>query len=201
MSPEIPYHEWQPLSVNEVQELFGKAPFAWALAGGYAIEQFLGKSIREHSDIDVVVFRDYQIQAQHWLANWQLYAADPPGQLRPWIADEYLPFGIHDIWGHKINFHAWQLQLMLAELEGDEWFSRRNPLVRGPRNELFVIYNDLPCVRVEVQLLYKARGCRPKDNLDFQACLPRLSEHAKQWLFHQLQVSFPEGHEWTNSLI
>ena len=28
---------------------------------------------------------------------------------------------------------------MLAEAEGDEWFSRRNPVIRGKRGDLFVI--------------------------------------------------------------
>ena len=97
MKQEIPLSQWQLLSVEEIRQIFAKAPFAWGLAGGYAIEQFLGRSIRAHGDIDIVVFRDSQIRVQRWLIDWQLYAADPPGSLRPWIADEYLPFGIHDI--------------------------------------------------------------------------------------------------------
>lgn len=99
--------------------------FCLGLAGSYAIEQFLGKSIREHGVIDIVVFRDSQIQVQHWLADWQLYAADPPKQLRLWVIDEYLPFGIHAVWCHKKGASSWQLQIMLAEVEDGEWFSRR----------------------------------------------------------------------------
>jgi aminoglycoside-2''-adenylyltransferase len=201
MAQEIPFSQWQPLRVDEIKQLFTKAPFAWGLAGGYAIEQFLGKSIREHGDIDIVVFRDNQIQVQRWLSDWQLYAADPPGTLRPWITDEYLHFGIHDIWCHQTNAHSWQLQIMLAEVEDGEWFSRRNPLIRGQRDDLFANYKDTPCVQVEVQLLFKARGLRLKDDLDFQACLPLLSENAREWLSGQLSLSFPEGHKWLNSLI
>jgi len=149
-----PQSNWQPLSIEEVVQLFAKAPFTWGLAGGYAVEQFLGRSTREHSDIDVVVYRDAQLQAQSWLSTWQLYAADPPGALRPWIDNEYLPYGIHDIWGH----------------------------------------------RLQVQLLYKARGCRPKDNHDFQACLPQLSADAKQWLRNTLLLVYPAGHPWLEDL-
>jgi hypothetical protein len=200
VSEEIPFSNWQPLSVTEVKQLFAGSPFAWGLAGGYAIEQFVGESLREHGDIDVVVFRDDQIQVQQWLAEWRLYAADPPGSLRPWVTEEYLPFGIHDIWCHKNETRVWQLQIMLAEAEGNEWFSRRNPLVRGRREELFVDYHGIPCIKVEVQLLYKARDIRPKDLLDFQACLPLMSTTAKEWLSHQLRLSFPEGHSWLGSL-
>jgi hypothetical protein len=201
MTSDIPHNQWQPVSVAEIKQIFANAPFAWGLAGGYAIEQFVGASIREHSDFDVVVYRDNQIQVQRWLTNWRFYAADPPGSLRPWITDEYLPFGIHDIWCHQMNVHAWQLQIMLAEVEEDKWFSRRNRLICGQRDDLFVIYNGTPCIRVEVQLLFKAQNNRPKDNLDFQACLPLMSTNAKEWLADHLHLSFPDGHLWTNSLI
>ena len=83
INEEIPRSQWQPLSVQEIKQHFAQAPFAWGLAGGYAIEQFVGKSIREHSDIDIVLFRDNQIQVKHWLVDWQLFAEDPPGTLRP----------------------------------------------------------------------------------------------------------------------
>ena len=77
-------------------------------------------------------------------------------------------------WGHRSGIQAWQLQIMLTEVEGDEWFSRRSRLIRGQRNELIVLYHGIRCLRIEVQLLYKARNQRPKDDLDFQACLPLL---------------------------
>lgn len=196
MKLDIPYNRWEPLSVAEVVQLFANAPFTWGLAGGYAVEQFLGTAIREHSDSDVVVYRDEQLELQHWLAGWHLYAADPPGILRSWRADEFLPSGIHDIWGHRRDTQAWQLQIMLTEVEGDEWFSRRSHLIRGQRNDLIVVYQGIACVRVEVQLLYKARNARPKDEQDFQACLPLLSVEAKQWLKDQLRLLYPEGHQW-----
>jgi hypothetical protein len=200
MTSEIPHDQWQPVSVPEIKQIFANAPFAWGVAGGYAIEQFVGASIRDHGDLDVVVYRDDQIQVRHWLTDWCFYAADPPGTLRPWSADEYLPFGIHDIWGHQPNVHAWQLQIMLAEVDEEKWFSRRNRLIQGQRDELFVIYNDTPCIRVEVQLLFKAKNNRPKDDLDFQACLPLMSASAKEWLADHLRLSFPEGHLWIKYL-
>src|SRR5574341_1828127 len=182
MAIEIPYDQWQPLSIAEVRAIFANAPFSWGLAGGYAVEQFLGTAIREHGDLDIVVYRDDQLRVHDWLAGWRLYAVEPPGPLRPWRTGEYLSYGLHDIWGHRLGIQAWELQIMLAEVEGQEWFSRRNPSIRGRREDLILTYHGLPCVRIEVQLLYKARNCRPKDDLDLQACLPRMSANAKQWL-------------------
>ena len=96
----FPNAQWTPLSLSETRSIFADAPFRWGLGGGYAVEQFLGASIRDHDDVDIVIFRDEQIAAQQYLAGWELYAADPPGTLRQWNAGEYLPFGIHDIWGY-----------------------------------------------------------------------------------------------------
>ncbi len=182
--------------MTEVGQCFADAPFTWGIAGGYAIEQFVGRPFRAHGDIDIVVFRDEQLMLQRWLNGWQLFAADPPGTLRPWRAGEALLYGIHDIWGHERQSDAWQLQIMLVETEGDEWFSRRDRRVRGRRDELLVTYGGLPCLRVEVQLFYKARNPRPKDALDFEACLPRLDTAARDWLCDQLRLLYPEDHPW-----
>lgn len=200
ISASIPLEKWQPLSVKEVCDLFDGAPFQWALAGGYAIELFLGKAIRSHSDIDVILYRDEQLKAQRWLKEWRLYAADPPGTLRPWNENEFLAAGIDDIWLHHSTSEAWQLQFLVSEVEGDEWVSKRNPLIRGQRNTLITRYQDVPCIRAEIQLLYKAKNRRPKDELDFQACLPLLSIEAKQWLKQSLVILYPEGHAWLSFL-
>ncbi len=199
-TPAIPYSRWAPLSVPEVVQRFSGAPFSWGFAGGYAIELFLGYPIRAHDDIDVLVFRDQQLTVQHWLGGWQLFAADPPGTLRPWRAGEALAYGIHDIWGHERQSDAWQLQLMLAETAGDEWFSRRDQRVRGRRDDLFVPYNGLPCLRVEIQLFWKAHNRRPKDEQDFSACLPRLDSRGRAWLADQLRLLYSEDHPWLTRL-
>jgi hypothetical protein len=131
-----------------------------------------------------------------WRHAWRLFAADPPGTLRPWNQGEWLAPGIHDIWAYEHTAHAWQLQIMLIDTDGDMWVSRRHPLIRGLRTDLLVPYHQLPCVHIEVQLLYKAKGNRAKDLLDFQACLPLLTRDARVWLRQALQLAHPDGHAW-----
>jgi hypothetical protein len=196
----FPFSHWNPLSVAEVCQLLRAAPFAWGVAGGYAVELFLGRSIRAHDDIDIVVFRDDRQHLYRWLDDWHLYAADPPGTLRLWTAGEWLKPGIHDIWGYERRAQAWQLQVMLMETDGAEWVSRRHPLIRGPKSEMLVSYQGIPCVRIEVQLLYKAKGNRAKDRQDFQACVPLLSAEARAWLMDALRLAHPEGHAWLDAL-
>ncbi len=197
---DIPYSRWSPLSLAEVAELFAGAPFAWGLAGGYAVEQFVGRPFRAHGDIDIVVFRDEQLLVQRWLQGWRLFAADPPGRLRPWGEGEELRYGTHDVWAVRADVDAWQLQLMLLETVGDEWFSRRDQRVRGRRSDLIVRYGGLPCLRVEVQLFYKAKQPRPKDEQDFEACLPLLDSGARAWLRDQISLAYSAQHPWLSQL-
>lgn len=57
--PTIPDHQWQSLNIQEGVAIFQDAPFNWYLAGGYAVEQFLGRPTRSfHGDLDIGVFRD-----------------------------------------------------------------------------------------------------------------------------------------------
>ena len=73
-------------------------PCPWWVAGGYAIELAAGQSIRGHGDIDVMMLRRDQLHVQQALRDWEWWAADPPGTLRPWIPREHLRAGVHDIW-------------------------------------------------------------------------------------------------------
>ena len=89
---------------------------------------------------------------------------------------------------------------MLTESEGDRWFSKRSRLIGGLRRDLIVAYRNVPCIRIEVQLLHKARNPRSKDDLDFETCLPLTSAEAKRWLAAGLEVLYPEGHRWQGLL-
>jgi hypothetical protein len=172
------------------------AEFLWCLAGGYAVERFVGRAFREHGDTDIVVLRRDQLALQSWLTDWKWYAADPPGTLRPWKAGEALPIGIHDIWGHREASRAWELQIMIQECDGDSWYFRRDDRIRGSVGDLVQSLDGVPCLRVDLQLLYKSKGLRDKDELDFTESLPRLGPEQRDTLASWLRVVYPQGHPW-----
>ena len=51
----------------------------------------------------------------------------------------------------------------------------------------------------QIQLLYKAKGLRAKDQLDFDSTLPHLDEARRHWLRDSLQRTLP-GHPWIECL-
>lgn len=178
-----PWGLWDPITPAEVAGLFAPVEVAWWVAGGYAIELALGRPVREHADIDVLVLRRDHLVVQDVLAGWQWWAADPPGALRPWHVGERLPAHVHDIWCRPDADQPWRVQFMLDESSGETWISRRDPGVRRPIASLGrTSAAGIPFLRPEIQLFYKARARRPKDDVDFAAVLPVLTGDEREWL-------------------
>lgn len=191
---------WAPLTPSAVGvELTGWAG-PWWIAGGYALELAVGRSWRAHGDVDVLVLRPSAGELHEALAGWELWAADPPGLLRPWPAGEPLPDHVHDVWCRRPSSPAWELQLMVDEVAGVEWTSRRDGRVRAPVTAIGLrSAGGLPYLRPEIQLFYKAKGRRPKDETDFAAVLPVLDDDARAWLDRALRLTQPE-HPWRTAL-
>lgn len=156
-----------------------------------------GRSIRGHVDIDVLMLRRDQLAVQEALPGWQWQAADPPGSLRPWRPGERLPAGVHDIWCRPGPGEPWRIQVMLNESSGDEWVSRRDERIRRPITSIgLVTARGIPYLAPEIQLFYKADNGRPKDETDFAAALPVLTEPQRQRLSDALSLVYGPGHPW-----
>ncbi len=194
-------HNWSPLLPGQVQQLLADLNVPWWLAGGWAIDLFIGHQTRDHADIDVLILRSDQLILQTYLADWELYKTNQPG-LKRWKKDEFLPPGINDIWCRRNEDSDWSLQFMLMETEGDEWIFRRLPAVRGLLSELGIMSESGICyLRPEIQLLYKARPeISEKDQSDFDLVLPLLTCTAQSWLLEKLSLQFPLGHRWIEQL-
>jgi hypothetical protein len=175
------------------------AELAWWFAGGLALEAFVGASWREHGDIDVGFFRDEQAAMRRQLGAWDVRCADPPGTLRPWQVDERLRGGVHDIWVREGADAPWRFQLMVDEREGDEWVFRRDSRIRRPVSTLTWPRGAARYLAPEVQMLYKARVPRPKDEEDFTRTLPCLDARRRGWLRASIGLLHP-GHPWLTHL-
>ena len=54
-------HKWAPLSPSEVFNLLENISIPWWIAGGWAIDLFIGHKIREHKDIEILIKRKDQL--------------------------------------------------------------------------------------------------------------------------------------------
>lgn len=167
-------------------------------AAEYAIELAIGRPVREHSDIDVLMLRRYQHAVQRALPGWQWQAADPPGSLRPWEPAEQLPAGVHDIWCRPGPRQPFRIQIMLDESSGEDWVSRRDQRIRRCIDSLGSATADgIPYLVPDIQLFYKAKAPRrAKDEADFTAALVVLTGPQRHWLRAALSLVYGEEHPW-----
>ena len=198
---DIPQHErpWQPLTVDGAMALFQDASFPWWVAGGHAIELAVGSPVRPHDDIDILILRRDHLAARELLAEWDCWVADPPGTLRPWPINERLPDTSHDVWCRAGPEGPWRFQFMLDESDPDgrHWWSRRDPRITRPVLEIGGRTGaGIPYLRPEIQLFYKAKGRRPKDEIDFAAALPLLGTDQRTWLYRAIEVTSGPDHVW-----
>ncbi|MFC5835061.1 nucleotidyltransferase domain-containing protein [Nonomuraea insulae] len=196
---ETPWGPWEAAPLAEVVALMSGLTTRWWVAGGYAIELAVGQAYREHGDVDIALPRQGQLAVRHLLKDWDVHAAVVPQTLRPWALDEVLPEQAHDIWVREHPDGPWRFQLMLDETDGEEWIYRRDPRIRRPLAELTVEQDGFHRLVPEVQLLYKAKGPRPKDEADFEAVLPLLNLAQRRWLDEALETEHTT-HPWRERL-
>ena len=89
---------------------------------------------------------------------------------------------------------------MIDETGDGDWISRRDPGIRRPLASIGAASGDgIPCLAPEIQLFYKAKNLRPKDETDFTAVLPILTEPQRRWLSDALARVHCE-HPWRDRL-
>lgn len=180
----------EPRRVARLLESFNRP---WFVAGGWAIDLFLGRETRTHEDVEVAILRADQEEARRHLAGWA-FEKVVGGVREPWREEEPLEPPIHEIHARSPGGDA--LEILLNEAADDLWRFRRNPAVARPLVEVGLRSADgIPFLVPEVVLLYKAKAPRPRDEQDLAAVLPRLDAGRRGWLLRALEACHP-GHPW-----
>ncbi|MCG7343760.1 hypothetical protein MHZ92_06420 [Sporosarcina sp. ACRSL] len=184
-------------SCQKVVEWMDGYDHPWGIAGGWAIDLFVGNETRDHSDIEIAILREDQQRMKHGLNGWSFQKV-VKGELVDWES-EPLELPIHELHG----FHGKsgeRLEVLLNEVQEDRWVFRRNPTITFPSSTLFLTSEEgIPFLHPAVVLLYKAKIAREKDHADFQAMKNLLSVKDRQWLCHALETHVP-GHAWISQL-
>ncbi|AJD89624.1 hypothetical protein JMA_03070 [Jeotgalibacillus malaysiensis] len=192
---------WNPLSLSEVQALFHGAPVQWWIAGGWALDLYLERQTREHSDIDVVILREDHLKLQDYLQHgWELFKAIK-GEIIPWKYGESLTSQIDNIWVKKKGSGSWALQVMIMDTENLQWVYKRNDQIRKAVNDIGLkSESGIPYLKPEIQLLYKGGSSRirEKDLTDLFHVLPEMAPASRCWLQAALLLQFSEGHSWVH---
>lgn len=171
----------------------------WAVAGGWAIDLFLGECTRGHEDLEIVVLReDHAELHRHFapLGAQLIHSGDPPRftALLPGPIDQgVIQLRLDPVAGRDFD-------LLLTPSEAGQWICRRDEHIRLPLERARGhAKHGVPYLAPEIVLLFKAKYVREKDEADFRNCLLRLSPPQKEWLREALGRVHP-GHEWISRL-
>lgn len=192
--------DWRPLSIEQATRLLSSLGRPWWIAGGWAIDLFLGRTTRPHGDVDIAMLRGDQPTLQTLLAGWDVHVAYD-GRVTPWAEGDWLEAPRHQFWVRSGVHAPWALEVLLEDHRDDVWLFRRDPAITMPLDRFGrVSAGGVPYVCPEVALLYKAKNLDVDRNAaDFRAILPELDLAARQWLRDALHQVYPL-HPWIGQL-
>ena len=170
----------------------------WAVAGGWAIDLWLGTQSREHHDVEVVIRRcDQQLVLAALSDRSEVWCLDPPGSgWRTWDG--------HDLWPPAFQLQArangMEFDLFTESVVDGAWTYRRDARIRRPADEVIVVTGEgIPVVRPEIQLLYMSTSGDAKNLHDFELVHTHLPSVDAAWLAQSLATARP-GHPWIDAL-
>lgn len=195
------YGAWQEHTPEAVAELFDGYPGVWWVAGGWAIEAFTGIP-REHEDTDAgVLLEELDLLRSHLDKQGLDMWAASSGSLTPVLPGEPMdvPGGTNQVWTRRSAADPWEFDILLTPGTPETWVYRRETSITLPMDDALWWADGIRYLRPEIQLLYKAKGLRPKDEADFRAAAPLLDPARREWLRHALARTIP-GHPWIADL-
>ena len=204
-----------------ISDLMSGFAHPWFLCGGLAVDAWLGRTARQHGDLDIVVFHEDQPAIHRHLAGWNT-VADAPNDTTP-AADrpqwDGRPMDEHHRWTWPetpAHIHARpnkeqaaapgaprELEVMIIERSGPQWLLYLQPRLARPIRECVrPSVRAIATVVPEVLMFYKAtaywgdpRYPRAHDESDFFALAPMLVEAQRAWLAQAISQFVPD-HPW-----
>jgi Aminoglycoside-2''-adenylyltransferase len=189
---------WRSVGPAEVRDWLAPISEPWWIAGGWALDLFLGEVSRPHGDIDVGIFRGDAPKICATLSAWEFFEAQA-GSLTRLEPDTAPRRAVHSLWARRRGERVWAFELMLDE-GGRDWTFRRNSGIRRPlESAIHRSSEGIPYLAPEIQLLYKAKEFRARDQADLERVVGRLHQDARIWLKTSIAGMYPH-HPWLSAL-
>jgi hypothetical protein len=170
-------------------------PRPWWVAGGWAIDLFVGRVTRGHEDLEVGVFREDQQALRDHLAGWEVkkcVSRPDGGEWVAWEEGEWLELPIHQLLALQAIADPPEFEFFLNDVVDGQWKFRRTGYTRPVEEICLCSTHGIPILAPEIQLLYKAKWHREKDEHDFRIALQAMSEAQRGWLRTALERNHPE---------
>jgi Aminoglycoside-2''-adenylyltransferase len=193
---------WDPWTPAHVAHLLAAVTAPWCVAGGWAIDLFLGRVTRPHGDLEVAAPAADFGAVRQALAAFDFEVAGD-GCLWPLDSPQFAT--MHQTWvsertPDRPGGRVYRLDVFREPSRDGMWACRRDlaivlPYQRAVRRD----QAGIPYLAPEIVLLFKAKAARPKDDADFRVAAPLLEPEARDWLRGMLGRVHP-GHDWIGLL-
>ena len=186
---------WRSAAPAEALRWFAALDVPWWIAGGWALDLFVGTQTRAHKDLDVGVLRRDALEVLSALTDWQVFEAKD--RVLTKLQSGHEPRAeVNSLWCRPAQAKEWSLELMLNDAEENTWVYRRDRRIRSAlQNAIRRSQEGIPYLAPEIQLLFKSHATRPQDLADFESISPRLGLTACAWLKIALLEIDPR-HSW-----
>jgi hypothetical protein len=190
---------WVPFEPVHVAGLLQGVDVPWAVAGGHALDLFVGRTTRGHEDLEIAVPSERFTEVAEPLAV-EFHVPVAAGVLAPLAGRRLEEFDSHQTWGLDPAAPAWRIDVFREPTAAGNWVCRRDPRIALPYSEAVErSVDNVPYLRPEIVLLFKAKAARDKDTRDLETVLPHLSSRRRALLLAWLDRVHP-GHAWAQRL-
>ena len=194
---ELDVSKWDAWRPEEIVPVLEGVGVPWYVAGGWALDLFLGEERREHRDLEIAVPGERFDEVAGVLSGFELFVVVEGGK------GISLPDGrdrlgdTHQTWVLDPAADRWRLDVFREPSTGDSWICRRDRSLRLPYSRLIQHTADgIPYALPEVILLFKAKHAdEEKNERDFRDTVPRLGAERRRWLHDALERIEP-AHAW-----
>jgi hypothetical protein len=141
----------------------------------------------------VSILRDDAIALLELLTVWDVHVA-AAGVLTPW---DGLPLSVegdqNNVWCRKAPDQPWRLDVTISDGDQECWIYRRNPALRVPWAQAVMMSKEgIPYLAPELQLIFKSKNHRSKDDRDAAEVIPALNAERQS----RLRELLPPDHPW-----
>jgi hypothetical protein len=176
---------WTP---SEIARRLDGVAAPWAVAAGWALDLFLGRQTRRHSDLEIAI-----PAARFPEIRFPGYVFDAVSSGRIWRnAVEDGLAATHQTWLRDPSTDDYLVDVFREPHDGDTWICRHNETIRLPYAEIIRRTIDgIPYLAPEIVLLFKAKHALPKDETDFAVTLPHLTDAQRTTLAELIAPHVP----------
>ena len=168
----------------------------WAIAGGWAIDLFVGRQTRRHSDIDIATLRSDQAALRAHLGDASV-AKVQSGVLSEWRFGETLVLPVHEV--HATWPDGTSIEFLLNEGDAERWVFRRDARVWLAFDRAFLRRDGVPYLAPEIALLYKSKDPSVTNRGDLLASVEHMDTDQQRWLRDAILL-LNSSHPWLEYL-